>query len=144
MELLWSYYSVLIFTFIGLVFLFACLWYMYRRKKKEGNSYKLDNGTVVVTVFFIFLAGYLFVIHLLDLPDVLANKTEQYKGNCEVSRLESRRTSYTMVHFGNYKVTFPLDYQGAKEGSYYCEVSYYPQTETGASLKLYDSRGQNK
>jgi hypothetical protein len=39
---------------------------------------------------------------------------------------------------------FPENYQGAEEGSYYCEVENYPQTaqtETGKSLKLYETKG---
>lgn len=142
-DLMWSYYSVLIASFIALVWLLAYLWYVYRRKKKDGNAYKIETGTVVVTAFFIFLSGYLFVIHLLDLPDVLANRTEQYEGDCSVSSLESRGSSYTMVHFGDYKITYPLNYNGAQDGNYYCEVTYYPHTETGISLKLYDSEGKN-
>lgn len=32
---------------------------------------------------------------------------------------------------------FPENYQGAQEGSYYCEVEYYSRTEQGKSLKLF-------
>jgi len=68
---------------------------------------------------------------------VLANKTEQYKGNCDVWIFESARGGHTSVEFENHNIMFPENYQGAKEGSYYCEVEYYPRTEQGKSLKLY-------
>lgn len=129
------------FSFVGLLMLFGYLFYVYRRKKKEGDSYKVDKGTNIVIASFILLAGMLFVPSLMDLPNVLANRTEEYQGDCEVFLFDGRRTSYTMIHFENHKVEFSLNYHGAKEGSFYCEVTYYPNTETGASLMLYTEKG---
>jgi hypothetical protein len=138
---LWGYYSAMAFSFVGLLGLFGYLFYVYRRKKKEGDSYKIDKENIVVISSFILLAGLIFVPSLMDLPNVLANKTEEHQGDCEVSLFDGRRTSYTLVHFENHKVTFPLNYQGAKDGNFYCELAYYPNTETGASLKLYTEKG---
>lgn len=141
MDELWGYYSDMVFAFVGLLVLIGYLFYLYRRKKKEGNSYKIEKGTIVVTLSFVLLAGLIFVPSLLDLPNVLADRTEEYQGDCEVSLFDGRRTSYTMVLFENHKVTFPLNYRGATDGSFYCELTYYPYTETGASLKLYETKG---
>jgi hypothetical protein len=120
--------------FVGMT---AYLWYLYKQKKKNGDSYKIEIKNILVLVFFNLLSGSLFVYSLLDLPNVLANKTEQYNGDCEVWVFESARGGHTSVQFQNHNVMFPNNYKGAEEGSYYCEVEYYPRTEMGKSLKLY-------
>ncbi|MDN7242192.1 hypothetical protein QWY14_10300 [Planococcus sp. N028] len=135
------YYSTLILSFVILVWMFGYLWYLYNRKKKQGDSYKAEKETLVTNVVLILLSGALFVYYLLDLPNVLGNKTERYEGDCEVWVLESTKGGETTASFGNHTIVFPENYQGAKEGSYYCEVAYYPRTETGASLTLYKSKG---
>ncbi|MFD1030795.1 hypothetical protein [Metaplanococcus flavidus] len=130
----------------GLIFHYACsgfdlYTYLYKKKKKNGSSFKIDALTIIALPFFLLLSGSLFVYLLLDLPNVLANKTEQYKGDCEVFLFEGSKTNYTSIDFDNHMVTFPPNYQGVKEGIYYCEVNYYPRTETGASLQLYKKKG---
>lgn len=134
----------MILSFLMLVGMSAYLWHLYKLKKKNGDSYKIEIKNILVLVFLILLSGALFVHSLLDLPNVLANKTEQYKGTCEVWVFESARGGHTSVEFENHNIMFPENYQGAEEGSYYCEVEYYPrtaQTETGKSLKLYETKG---
>ncbi|SMQ80604.1 hypothetical protein SAMN05444673_3938 [Bacillus sp. OV166] len=138
-----QYFSLLILSFVFFVGMSAYLWHIFKKKKNNGDSYKIEIKNILVLVFFILLSGALFVYSLLDLPNVLANKTEQYKGNCDVWIFESARGGHTSVEFENHNIMFPENYQGAKEGSYYCEVEYYPRTEQGKSLKLYESKGGN-
>jgi hypothetical protein len=121
----------------------AYLLQIFKKKKNNGDSYKIETKNVLVLVFFILLSGFLFVYSLFDLPSVLDNQTEQYKGNCEVWVFESERGGHTSVEFKNHNIMFPENYQGAEEGSYYCEVEYYPRTEQGKSLKIYESKGGN-
>lgn len=136
-----EYFFLMILSFIMLLVISAYLWHLYKMKKKIGVSYKIEIKTILVFVIFILLSGTLFVYSLLDLPNVLANKTEQYNGNCEVWVTESAKGGHTSVEFENQNIMFPENYQGAEEGSYYCEVEYYPRTEVGKSLKIYKTKG---
>lgn len=119
----------------------AYLWHLIKIKKKNGDSYKIPVKEGLILVFFILLSGSLFIYSLLDLPNVLANKTEQYKGNCEIWIFESSKGGHTSVDIGERSIMFPENFQGIEEGSYYCEVEYYPRIEMGKSLKVYQSKG---
>ncbi|WP_367752422.1 hypothetical protein [Ammoniphilus sp. 3BR4] len=110
-------------------------------KKKNGDSYKMPIKDTLVVTFFILLSGSLFVHFLTDLPNVLADKTERYEGNCEIV-IFSGRGGRLEANFEDRSIIFPTqDYRKAEEGNYYCEVEYYPRTEQGKSLKLYESKG---
>ncbi|KRF53959.1 hypothetical protein ASG97_25120 [Bacillus sp. Soil745] len=87
------------------------------------------------------LSGSLFVYSLLDLPNVLADKTKQYKGNCEIVIFDITRGGHTEANFGKHSITFPKNYQGVGEGNYYCEVDFYPRTDQGKTLRVYQSKG---
>ncbi|WKA56556.1 hypothetical protein [Planococcus shixiaomingii] len=136
-----QYYGMLVLSFVIFVMVLACLGYLYKQRKKHGASYKIDKGTVPFLFFFLLLSGYLLGISLWDLPNVLANKTEKYEGSCEVWVYDSTRNGHISVHFGDHKIRFPVNYQGVKEGEFYCKVSYFPQTEAGESLNLYKTKG---
>lgn len=136
-----DYYYGMVLSFIMFVVVSSYIRYLYKKKKKNGSSFKIDALTIMALTFFLLLSGSLFVYLLLDLPNVLENKTEQYKGDCEVFLFDGGKTNYTSVDFDNLMVTFPPNYQGVEEGTYYCEVNYYPRTKTGASLQLYESKG---
>ncbi|WP_170169138.1 hypothetical protein [Mesobacillus subterraneus] len=45
------------------------------------------------------------------------------------------------MDLGERIITFSENYQGIEEGSYFCEVEYYPGTEMGKSLKVHELRG---
>jgi hypothetical protein len=78
---------------------------------------------------------------LLDLPNVLTDKTKKYIGKCEIVTFDTTRGGYSEANFGKHSISFPKGYQGIEEGDYYCEVEYYPRTEQGKSLKVYQSKG---
>ncbi|WP_229754411.1 hypothetical protein [Fictibacillus barbaricus] len=128
-------------SFVMLVGMSAYIWHLYKLKKKNGVTYKIPIKDILGVAFLFLLSGFLFVYSLLDLPNVLANKTKQYKGDCEIIIFDITRGGHTEVNFGKNSVMFPQDYQGIEEGNYYCEVEYYPRTEQGKSLELYQSKG---
>jgi hypothetical protein len=136
-----QYFYILILSFVFFVGLSAYLLHLIRLKKKNGDSYKIPVKEALISVFFIVLSGPLFIYSLLDLPNVLANKTERIEGNCDIWIFESTKGGHTSVDLGERSITFPENYQGIEEGSYYCEVEYYPRTETGKSLKVYELKG---
>ena len=63
-------------------------------EKEKENSYKVDKEDTDVITFFIFLSGYLFVNHFLELPDVMANRTEHYQGACELIIMDFTNPNY--------------------------------------------------
>ncbi|MGE7591091.1 hypothetical protein [Peribacillus sp. NPDC101480] len=136
-----QYFSLLILSFVMLVGMSAYFWHFYKLKKKNGDSYKIPIKDILGVASLFLLSGSLFVYSLLDLPNVLADKTKQYNGNCEIVIFSNVRGGHQEANFGNHSISFPKNYQGAKEGSYYCEVEYYSRTELGKSLKLYQSKG---
>lgn len=141
MRKLTQYFYLLILSFVMLVGMSAYLWHIYKRKKKNGDSYKIPIKDGLIIAFFILLSGYLFVYSLLDLPNVLTHQTIQYKGSCEIVIFSNVRGGHLEANFGKHSISFPKNYHGAEEGSYYCEVEYYPRTEQGTALKLYQSKG---
>jgi len=136
-----QYFFILILSFTFFVGMSAYLGHIF--KKKNGDSYKTPLKDILIVTFFILLSGSLFIYSLLDLPNVLADKTNKYQGNCEIVIFDITRGGHTEANFGKHSVTFPKNYQGVEEGNYYCEVEYYPRTEQGISLKLYESKGGN-
>ncbi|USK33086.1 hypothetical protein LIT25_21450 [Bacillus sp. F19] len=112
-----------------------------QNKRKNGDSYKIPIKDILTVAFLFFLSGSLFVYSLLGLPNLLADKTKQYKGNCEIVIFDNAKGGHMEVNYGNRIISFPKNYQGVQEGSYYCEVKNYPLTEQGKALKLYQSKG---
>lgn len=47
----------------------------------------------------------------------------------------------TEANFVKNSIMFHKNYQGVEEGNYYCEVEYYPRTEQGKSLRVYQTKG---
>jgi hypothetical protein len=135
-----QYFYLLILSFVFFVGMSCYLWHIIK-KKKNDNSYKIPIKDILIVAFFILLSGSLFIYSLLDLPNVLADKTKQYNGSCEIVKFDITRGGHTEVNFGELSVTFPKNYQNIEEGIYYCVVEYYPRTEQGKSLKLYKSKG---
>jgi len=138
-----QYFYLFILSFLFFIGMSAYLWHIFKKKKLNGDSYSIPIKDILIVVLFILLPGSLFIYSLLDLPNVLANKTKQYNGNCEIVIFDITRGGHTEVNFGSQSVTFPKNYQGVEDGSYYCEVEYYPRTEQGKSLKVYESKGGN-
>ncbi|AZV62623.1 hypothetical protein [Peribacillus frigoritolerans] len=136
-----QYFSLLILSFVMLVGMSVYFWHFYKLKKKNGDSYKIPIKDILGVAFLFLLSGFLLVYSLLDLPNVLADKTKQYKGDCEIVIFDITRGGHTEANFGKYSIMFPKNYQGVEEGNYYCEVEYYPQTEQGKSLRAYQSKG---
>ncbi|MFD4820697.1 hypothetical protein [Peribacillus butanolivorans] len=128
-------------SFVMLVGMSAYFWRFYKLKKKNGDSYKIPIKDILGVAFLFLLSGFLFVYSLLDLPNVLADKTKQYKGDCEIVLFDITRGGHTEANLGKHSIMFPKNYQGVEEGKYYCEVEYYPQTEQGKSLRVYQSKG---
>ncbi|WP_339200119.1 hypothetical protein [Peribacillus sp. FSL P2-0133] len=79
-----QYFSLLILSFVMLVGMSAYFWHFYKLKKKNGDSYKIPIKDILGVASLFLLSGSLFVYSLLDLPNVLADKTKQYKGDCEI------------------------------------------------------------
>lgn len=138
-----QYFFMLILSFAFFTGMSAYLWYILKKKKKNGDPYKTPLKDILIVAFFILLSGSLFIYSLLDLPNVLADKTKKYQGNCEIVIFDITTGGHTEANFEKHSITFPKNYQGVEEGNYYCEVEYYPRTEQGKSLKLYESKGGN-
>src|SRR3954453_22708222 len=134
-----QYFYILILSFVFFVGMSAYLGHIFKKKKKSGDLYKIPITDSLIVAFFILLSGSLFINSLLDLPNVLADKTKQYKGNCEIVIFDITGGGHTEADFGKHSIMFPKNYQGVEEGNYYCEVEYYPRTEQGKSLKIYES-----
>lgn len=136
-----QYFYLLTLSFVFLIGMSAYLWHLLKKKKKLGDAFKIPIKDTLILVFFTLLSGSLFIYSLLDLPNVLADKTSQYEGTCEIVIIDITRGGHTEVNFGKHSIMFPKNYQGVREGRYYCEVKYYTRTEQGKSLLLYESKG---
>ncbi|MGZ9816974.1 hypothetical protein ACXM0N_13820 [Peribacillus simplex] len=130
-------------SFVMLVGMSAYFWHFYKLKKKNGDSYKIPIKDILGVASLFLLSGSLFIYSLLDLPNVLADKTKQYKGDCEIVIFDITRGGHTEANFGKHSIIFPKNYQGVGEGNYYCEVDFYPRTDQGKSLRVYQSKGGN-
>lgn len=131
-----EYFYRLILTFVLLIGIAALQLNMYIKKKKRDQSYKIPIKERLIYGFFIVLSASLFIWYLLDLPNALADKTEKYKGNCEIVLFVRLKDGHIEVNFANHTITFPNSDLNVKEGKYYCELDYYPKTEIGKSIKL--------
>ena len=121
------------------------LWLILKRKRKDGNSYKIPIKDSLIIALLTLFFGSLFIYYLLDLPNVLSHRTNEYKGNCDIVIFDNiKGGGHGEANFGKHSITFPKNYQGIEEGNYYCEVEYYPRSELGKSLKLYKSNGNSK
>ena len=136
-----EYFYLLILSLVFFAGVSAYLLHLFKLKKQSGDAYKLPIKDCLVLVFFILLSGSLFIYSLLDLPNILADKTKQYKGNCEIAVFDLTKGGHTEVNFREHSIMFSEINQSIKEGNYYCEVKYYPRTEQGKSLKIYQSKG---
>ncbi|WP_309086840.1 hypothetical protein [Domibacillus sp.] len=140
-----EFYVMLAISGVGSIATVASFIYSYKWNKEEDASYKIPFKNKLVYAFLIFAFGFIFILSLMDLPNVLTNKTEHYEGKCEVWVYGGGRTAESMeVSFGERMISFSTQgYSKVKDGLYYCEVDYYPITEQGTALKLYESKGKN-
>lgn len=64
--------------------------------------------------------------------------TVKYKGNCEII-IYDRESLNQSVEIGSRSIS--INVNGYEEGSYYCEIEFYPVTEIAKSLNVYSSMG---
>ncbi|WNS80025.1 hypothetical protein RRU94_21200 [Domibacillus sp. DTU_2020_1001157_1_SI_ALB_TIR_016] len=140
-----EFYVMLVISGVGSIAIVASFIYSYKWNKEEDTAYKIPFKNKLVYAFLIFAFGFIFILSLMDLPNVLMNKTEHYEGKCEVWVYGGGRTAESIeVSFGERMISFSTrGYSKVKDGIYYCEVNYYPVTEQGTVLKLYESKGKN-
>lgn len=134
-----QYFFTLIITvliFVGC--LFGLLYLLKKRKQKQSKMRLKEEGIVIG--YFLLLSGAFMSFYLLELPNVLNDRTELYEGRCEIY-ISSGRSGHMEANFGEHSISFPQNYIDVEEGNYYCEVEYYPVTETGKTLKVYTSKG---
>jgi len=93
-------------------------------------------GLLCITI--IIFPGRYFLFSLTELPDVLSNNTQRYKGMCDIEiNKSSRGGDLIYVNFEKYSIHFSsLEYKDLQEGTYDCKVEYYPITESGDTLQL--------
>ena len=142
------YFIQLILSILGFIgLLFTNYWLIKNFNKTEDsneyNEYPLIKrvglifGSFLLTIVF----GYVSIISILDLPEVLSNNPEKYEGNCEIEITHGKGGGLDAL-FDDKIIEFPTHfYSNAEEGNYYCKVSYFKHSEEGKSLKLYMHKG---
>jgi hypothetical protein len=114
--------------------------YSFKKKKNQGNSYKMPMKERIIIITFTLLSVILFLYTVRFLPAVIFNQTEAYKGDCEIYIYDNvKGEGGLQVHFDEMNISFSRQgYSEEQEGNYYCEVEYYRNSEIGKSLKIYD------
>jgi hypothetical protein len=118
----------------------AIIMYYYKKQKKQGSSYKMPMKERLIIITFTLFSFICFLFFIRDLPTVILNQTEKFKGKCDVFIYEGARSGGGMqVEFKKKNIGFPtLGFSEDQGGTYYCEVEYYRNSEIGKSLKIYD------
>lgn len=121
--------------------IFCIVWtpiYYFRHIRKRGKKFHKSFDSIMAACIFLFFIGF-FIFLLQDITSVLKQRTMVYKGRCEVEEYTTAKTSGISVLFGDKYITFDRFKGEVKDGQYDCRVEYYPKTEIGYSLELYES-----
>lgn len=114
---------------------------VFIEKKKNGKAYRIPLLKTIAAIIGMLLMGIYFIMTVQDLPNVLFHHTSKYEGKCEIDKV-SGKGEHLEANFGDHSIWFDVDqYYKAHEGSYYCKVDYYPHSEVGDSLILYQTKG---
>ncbi|MFP5109270.1 hypothetical protein ACSU6B_21270 [Neobacillus sp. C211] len=134
-----EYFFMLILSVIFIILTAVYLWFIYK-KKKNGKIDQIPLKETLSALFILLLSICIFAMFVRDLPDVLFHHTKKYEGKCEID-IYSGRGARLEANFGKHSIRFGTnDYYKAQEGDYCCKVEYYPHSEEGYSLKLYQSK----
>ncbi|MBV7508947.1 hypothetical protein KW850_27470 [Bacillus sp. sid0103] len=138
---MFRYYAILILSISITVVSIGYLCFIFVEKWKKGKRYQIRLKETVSAFLGLLIFGFFFVLYVQDLPDVLSHHPTKYEGKCEVEII-SGKGAHLEANFGEHYIRFDnFDYSHVQQGNYYCKVEYYPHSEEGYSLKLYQSKG---
>lgn len=134
------YFGMLILSISIMVISIGYLCYIFIKKWKMGKRFPIPLKETAGALFSLLIFSFLFVIYVPDLPDVLSQQPTIYKGKCDI-HIYSGKGAHLEANFEQHSIWFSLnDYDKARAGSYYCVVEYYPHSDEGHSLILYQSK----
>lgn len=132
------YFLMLIFSIIFIIVMIGYLWVIYTEKKENG---KIPIMKTLGAIIGLLVGGFFFIITVPDLPAVVLHHTAKYEGKCEIDKF-SGKDEHVEADFGEHSIWFDADqYDKVRAGSYYCKVEYYPHSEVGDTLRLYQTKG---
>lgn len=82
---------MLVLSVLMLVGSIFSICYYANKKKKSGNTYVIPIKDKIVVITFALLSIILFLFTVRFLPAVIFNKTDEYKGDCEIYIYENAR-----------------------------------------------------
>jgi hypothetical protein len=134
-----DYYYMLFLSFVMLIGSIAIILY-YKKQKKHRSSNKIPMKDRLIIIIFTLFSVICFLYSIRFLPTVILNQTEVYKGKCDVFIFEGVKSGGGLqVEFKKKNIAFSRQgYSQDQDGTYYCEVEYYRNSEIGKSIKIYD------
>ncbi len=141
---MFRYYGLLILSFFVVLFSAGYLGYAVIQKIINGKSFKISIKETFSASFGLLIFGLIFIMYVQDLPDVWTHHYSKYEGKCKIEKYSGKHAHVEAI-FKNHVVQFGIeDFYNVKAGSYYCKVEYYPHSEEGQSLILYQHEGGKK
>jgi len=135
-----DYYYMLFLSIVMVIGSISIIMYYYKKQKKQGSSYKMPMKERFIIITFTLFSVICFIYSIRYLPTVILNQTEEFKGKCDVFIFERVKSGGGLqVEFKKKIIGFSRQgYSEDQDGTYYCEVKYYRNSDIGKSLKIYD------